>query len=545
MNYKVLLVLLLITLIGGFLRFYQLDKYSVQLNHDEISQLYDTASIVQTGRDIYGNFLPLAFPSIGEFKVGHYIYITVLSYLIFGMREVTIRIPAAFFGTLIIPAVFLFISQLTKNWKLALISAAVIAITPSEIFYARKSFENTIGIFFVFVGLSLLFRALERKRGKINLFFTALFLALPMYIYTSHTIVVPFTIIAFMLLFWKKIKPLYRKFRTMFIIWSVLLIPLIYITLTNPGIRFRASTVSIFQDAKLTNQLQTIKQDNLTVSAIYQLKTILEYSFTKYLKQFDPAYIFADGLNLTNQGMIGMGPLMFLQLPFFLLGSVYILRYSLFLNNGKFLLILFILAILPGGFSFEEFSPHRSVWAFSIMSIISAFGVFWFFQLIQRFSRLIISISSVLGLLLILNLVYFMHMYTINYPFEKSQNIHYPFKNVALFAWSQYSKFDQIIIDPRYGQTVPVKAVAVHYYLAYYGNYQPAKFQKDLKVEKSGIYFDKFSIREVDWRKNQALMNTLIIASPWSVPLDKIDKQKIIKEFNFYDGQPAFYAIAP
>ena len=138
-----------------------------------------------------------------------------------------------------------------------------------------------------------------------------------------------------------------------------------------------------------------------------------------------------------------------------------------------------------------------------------------------------------------------MHMYTINYPFEKSQNIHYPFKNVALFAWSQYSKFDQIIIDPRYGQTVPVKAVAVHYYLAYYGNYQPAKFQKDLKVEKSGIYFDKFSIREVDWRKNQALMNTLIIASPWSVPLDKIDKQKIIKEFNFYDGQPAFYAIAP
>src|SRR3989337_4536505 len=95
---KILLVLLAITIVGGFLRFYQLDKYSVQLNHDEISQLYDTASIVQTGRDIYGNFLPLAFPSIGEFKVGHYIYITVLSYLIFGMREGTIRIPAAFFG---------------------------------------------------------------------------------------------------------------------------------------------------------------------------------------------------------------------------------------------------------------------------------------------------------------------------------------------------------------------------------------------------------------------------------------------------------------
>ena len=83
---KILLLLLFITLTGGLLRFYQLDKYPVQLNHDEISQLYDTDSVAQTGKDIYGNFLPLAFPSTGEFKVGHYIYITVLPYFIFGAR---------------------------------------------------------------------------------------------------------------------------------------------------------------------------------------------------------------------------------------------------------------------------------------------------------------------------------------------------------------------------------------------------------------------------------------------------------------------------
>jgi hypothetical protein len=134
-------------------------------------------------------------------------------------------------------------------------------------------------------------------------------------------------------------------------------------------------------------------------------------------------------------------------------------------------------------------------------------------------------------------------MYTINSPFEKSQNMHYPYKDVALFVWSEYDKFNRIIVDPVYGQSAPVKAVAVHYYLAYYGNYDTAKFQKDLVLDKSGIKFDKFSIREIDWRKDQSLVNTLIIASPWSISVDNIEKSKIIKRFNFYDGQLAFYAI--
>lgn len=535
----------MITSVGGFLRFYLLDKYPVQLNHDEISQLYDTASVVQTGKDIYGNFLPLAFPSTGEYKVGHYIYITVLPYLIFGMREATIRIPAAFFGTLIIPTVFLFVRQLTKNWKLALISSAAIAITPSEIFYSRKSFENVIGIFFIFLGLFFLMRELEGNRSKLSFYLTALFLALPMYIYTSHTIVVPLVLIVFAALFWKKILTFKKRLLTMLIIWSLFLLPLIYITLTNPGIRFRAATVSVLQDVNLDNQLQSIDKSSAILSELYKFKVILEYSLIKYFKQFDPARIFGNGLDFTNQGMIGMGPLMLSQLPFFLLGIIFILRSSFFVNNGKFLLILFLLAMLPSGLTFEEYSPHRSVWSFAIMSIISSFGIYWFLQFIQKNASRLLRIGTICILisLLVINFIYFIHMYTVDYPFEKSQNMHYPYTNVALFAWSEYSKLDRIIVDPIYGQSAPVKAVAVHYYLAYYGGYPPSKFQKDLKIEKSGMSFDKFSIREIDWRKDQFLKNTLIIASPWSIPIDNIDKNKIIKRFNFYDGQPAFYAI--
>ncbi len=421
----------------------------------------------------------------------------------------------------------------------------MIAITPSEIFYSRKSFENIIGIFFIFSGIYLLLRELEESKWKPGIFMTALFLALPMYIYTAYTMVVPLVLATFVILFWKKVRFLYRKFLSILILWIIFILPLVYITLNSSEIRFRAATVSIFQDTNLNRQLQNIEKNNLFSSIIYQFKDISEYSFTKYLKQFDPVRIFVNGLDLTNQDMIGMGPLMLLQLPFFVLGIIFILRSSLFLNNGKFLILLFLLAMLPSGFTFEEFSPHRSVWSFSLMSIISAFGIYWLFRIIWKTRNLSIKvgISYLLGILLILNFIYFVHMYAINAPYEKSQNMHYPYKDVALFAWSQYSKFDRIIVDPVYGQSAPVKAVAVHYYLAYYGNYDTAKFQKDLIIDKSGIKFDKFSIREIDWRKDQFLVNTLIIASPWSIPADSIEKDKIIKRFNFYDGQLAFYAI--
>lgn len=544
-NLKILIILSVITFIAGFLRFYKLDQYPVQLNHDEISQIYDVASIVETKKDIYGNFLPLAFPSTGDIKVGHYIYITVLPYLIFGMKEITVRIPAAFFGTLIIPAAFLFINQLTKNWRLALAASAALAVTPSEIFYSRKSFESVIGIFFVFSSLFLLFKQLEEKGSKLSIFFTAVCLALPMYIYTAYTIVMPLVVFTFGVLFWEKIVLQTKKFTVILAIWGLLVAALILITISNPGIRFRAASVSILQDANLSSQLQNIEKNNSIFLPLFKLGVITQYSFTKYLKQFDPSRIFASGLDFTNQGLLSMGPLMLFQLPFFILGIIYLFKSQFFVSGGKFILCLLFIAMIPSALTFEEFSPHRSVWAFSLMSIISAFGIFWAYNFIQKIVNFPIKIIVLcLGAgLAFFNFVYFIHMYTVNLPFEKSQQIHYPYKNVALYAWSQHNKFDQIIVDPVYGEIAPVKAVAVHYYLAYYSNYLPSKFQKDLKIDKTGMYFGKFSIREIDWRKDQGLKNTLIITSPWSVSIENVEKSKILKEFTFYNGQPAFYAI--
>lgn len=516
---KFLLIILLVA-IGGFLRFYKLSDYPVQLNSDEVSQAYDTASIVQTGKDIYGNFLPLAFPSTGEFKVGHYIYISTIPYLIFGSSEVTIRIAAAFFGTLTPLAVLLFIFALTRNFSISLISAGMVAVTPSEIFYSRKSFEGEIGVFLIFFGLFCLLR------DNIWRYFGLILLASSMYVYTSYTIVVPLIILLFVLTFRKKITLDPKKFLYLFLFFLCLITPLIYVTFTNENLRFRAASVLISQDINLTQQLEISQNHTLT---------FLDYVFNKYLVQFNPAYLFGNGLDLTNQGLIGMGPLLFWQLPLFILGIIFMVK-KLAFEKRAILVGLIAIPMIPAALTFEPFSPHRVMPSFVAISIISAFGI--------DFLRSKTVLLSLLLILLIINFIYFIHVYTIGYPYEKSQHMHYPFKQVALFAWSKHDKFDKIIIDPTYGQSAPVYGVATHYYLAYYGKYQPAKFQKDLKINAKGLSFDKFSIRKIDWSKDQNLKNTLIIASPWQLPVDISTKTKVLKTFSFYDGQDAFYAVA-
>lgn len=528
-DFKKLILLLLIIFVGGFLRFFKLSEFPVQLNHDEVSQLYDTASIVQTGKDIYGNFLPLAFPSTGDYKVGHYIYISTISYLIFGDREITIRIPAAFFGTLTIVAVFLFVQSITKNWIIALISAASLAITPSEIFYSRKSFESVIGVCLVFFGLYNFMNSLNRAKSKLWGYGAAFFLASAMYVYTSHIIVVPLLILLCVLAFKKEKTFQHKRFFYPLILWLILIIPLVYITFTHANLRFRAASVFITQDVNLNRQLEFSQNHP---------KTYLDYIFNRYLSQFNPTYLFVNGLDLTNQGLMGMGPLLLWQLPFLVLGIIFIVRSKLSSGQKLFFFGLATIPMIPSAITFESHSPHRAMLEFAILSIISAFGLYWLMNLIRH-----LALIGILVALFVINFIYFIHMYTISYPYEKSQHLHYPFKQVALFAWSEHDNFDQIIIDPTYGQSAPVYGVATHYYLAYYGKYSPAQLQKDLKIKDDGMTFDKFYIRKINWAKDHSLSNALLIASPWSLPIDSIDKKQILKRFDFYDGQLAFYAV--
>ena len=81
---KTNLILGLIIILAVFLRFYYIEKIPNGLYSDEASYGYNAFSILETGKDEYGNFMPLAFRSFGDYKAPLYIYFLIPFIKIFG-----------------------------------------------------------------------------------------------------------------------------------------------------------------------------------------------------------------------------------------------------------------------------------------------------------------------------------------------------------------------------------------------------------------------------------------------------------------------------
>lgn len=541
---KHIFILLLLIILGGVLRFFRLSDFPVQLNHDEISQFYDAISIAQTGKDIYGNFLPFIFPSVGDFKPPFYTYITSIFFMIFGWQEITIRLPAVFFGVLLIPTVYFFSNKLLNNKNIALLAAFFTSFAPFEIFFSRKSFENGAGIFLMLLGFICLFSYMEKKRF-LWIYLAAGIFATAMYTYFSHAIIIPLLLITFSLIAKGYSLKDFKKYLGPVLLFLGLTLPLLVLILINSGTRFRSQTVFIKQDVNLGRELGFVNTNNLILDTLLKSKITLDYSFNRYLKQFDPLYLFGNGLDFTNYSFLGIGPLLLMQFPFLILGIIFLLKNNQLDTQKKFMGAWIILGMLPSGLTFEANSPHRVVMVFTMLNIICAAGLFWAIKLIRYYKFFYFKLGF-LSLVFIFNLMYFIHMYFVNFPFEKSQYIQYPVKQVSLYAWSQYQNFDTIIFDPQFGDVAPQIGVGSQYYFAYFGHVSPFKFQKQYRIGEKPreVIFDKFSIRQVYWPDDRNLKNTLVIVSPWSVPEEDIeDKSKIVKRFNFYDGKLAFYAI--
>ncbi len=92
-----ILLVVLILFIGIFLRFFRLGEVPNGLNQDETSIGYNAYSILKTGKDEHGKFMPLYFKSFNDFKLPVYIYLTAASEMIFGVTAFAVRFPSALF----------------------------------------------------------------------------------------------------------------------------------------------------------------------------------------------------------------------------------------------------------------------------------------------------------------------------------------------------------------------------------------------------------------------------------------------------------------
>ena len=190
------------------------------------------------GQTFLGTFgvLNYGFPKLPSgnifyHTIFHY-YLRVIPSLIFGINEVSLRFPSAFFGTLTIPLIFIFIKDLLNNKYIALLSSIIIAFNAWQIEFSREIRQYSEFQFFYLLSIYLFYRGFfkEEKKFKIaalvfiflttiihELGFTLIFLFIPLLIYKrfkgffKKNIIISFFIVVAMIvgqmihreLFWK------------------------------------------------------------------------------------------------------------------------------------------------------------------------------------------------------------------------------------------------------------------------------------------------------------------------------------------------------
>src|ERR1035437_697517 len=156
--------IILILILALFLRIWHIDAVPVALFGDELDVGYHALSILTTGRDYSGDFMPMHFKALAEYRTPLYIYSAVPTVAIFGISPMGVRLPAVIFGVLGIWIFYLLIKRITQNKTLSLLSAFLLCISPWHLQYSRAGFEVTEMLFFYMAGIYCLLKGFKNYK---------------------------------------------------------------------------------------------------------------------------------------------------------------------------------------------------------------------------------------------------------------------------------------------------------------------------------------------------------------------------------------------
>lgn len=540
-NIKILFILSLLILIGGFLRFYNNVYNPVSLNIDEVSIGYNAYSILKTGRDEHGVFLPFSFKSVGDYKPPVLIYLTVPFIAVFGLNDFAVRFPVALISTISILIIYFFIKELSGNKTYALISSLLLTISPWHIYFSRYATEALVALTFLILGS---FCFLKMIKGKwVWSFFTALLLSLSMYTYHAERLFIPLMVFVLILFNFKKF--LYDKKKIIIFVLCLLLFSLpLFISIIFGQDKIRAQSTFITTDIVFHRQVLNVNEVGNLKMEDYPL--LFFYWARKYLNYFQPSFLFFNGLNLTTPGTYGLGIVYLFELPFLILGLVYLVRNKI--QNGYLIPVWIILGLLPASLTNNEQHALRSLLILPMVIFISALGFNSLLKKLKNLRSALLRRSAIILFLIFIiwNLSYAWIIYTVHFSKQQGEAFMEGTKETVEYALFNKSKYDKIIFDPVRGIQGPYISSIPHEYVLFYSKYDPLTFQKESKISNEGFFvFDKFEFRSIDWSKDKNKKNTLLIGSPWSLPAKDLKDDEILQRVYLSNGKLAFLIVSP
>lgn len=526
---KFKLILLLILLLAGFIRFYKIDQVPPSLSWDEVSIGYNGYSILKTGRDEWGESFPLAFKSFGEYKYPFHIYATTISIFLFGLNEFAVRFPSAFFGIVNIFLLYLLVLKLFKNQFVALTSAFLLTISPWHIQFSRVAWETNFAFFFFLLGMLCFLKALDKRNYFLILSF--IFFGFAIFTYNAAKV---FIVLFIPLLLFSQWKNIARQKKI------ILISLLIFATLmTFNLLDSRLSGINRFKQLDFMQE-EVVKTTTYKLTRVYSLGKI-EMIIRQYLTYFSPQFLFISGDSNLRHSTQAIGQVYWLELLPVLLGTVFMFR-----KERKLALLILgwiILAPIPGSFTREAPHASRSMFMLGAWHILAAIGLYYLYLVLKKYRRFFM----VTFLFLISSFFVNYYFYYLNeYPKISSESWKYGYKQAISYIAKNYDNYDLIVLARIYGEP--------QIFTLFYLKYPPEKFQTDQNLvrERKGDWievtaFDKFKFPDLG--NEETTFKVILKNNPGKKILFLGKRENFPKEIsrllsiNFLNGQNTFDII--
>jgi len=532
MKNKAIFFLFGILIIASLLRGIRLDSIPISPDWDEVSLGYNAYSIIQTGRDEYGKFLPVVLRSYDDYKPALYSYIAIPTIKLLGLNVFAVRLPSAILGVLAVLGTFLLVKELFKRDDLALLSAFLLAISPWHIQFSRVAFESNIGLTFNILAALFFLKGLKKP---IFLIFSVALMALNLYVYQSEKVFTPLLLLLLITIFRKEIFSIPRKFIFLAItVGLIFSLPMLSFLLTNKNSLERAKGVSIFSQPYSYGEAQKALNDtnnNDKLGLIFDNRRVFyaKEVLSGYLSHFDFNWLFIRG-DIARHHAPNMGLMYLFELPFLLIGI-----YSFFKKEYKKARILifmwFLIAPIPA--SITSGVPHaiRTLNFLPTFQIFTALGIVYAFSVLKKYPMLFLSII-IFG---VFNFVYYLDQYFVQQNIFNAKEWQYGYAKII--PEINIDKYKKIIVSNEGYMDQS------YMFFLFYLKYPPKNYQKQSEFASGGFRenhkFGKFEFRPIVWGKEIKSENTIYIGKPSDFGQDA----QVLKVINYPDGGEAMRIV--
>lgn len=509
----------IILFLGIFLRLYQLGSIPPGLDIDEASFVYDARSILETGKDRFGEAFPLAFRSFGTFLLPVYVYVSVIPVAIFGPTIFGARLVAALASILLIFITYFVISgSKVFSFRSKLTTLLLLSISPWAIFFGRNGHEASLSLMLFAFSVLLFIKSLSKPKWLILVFFIAGIAGLSGLTYYTERYLI---LIFFPVVLWFFRNKFIKQKKIILLSVVVLLITMIPQLLL---LRSGALTRRIMQVNYLNENYFNQNAGSLKMFPFGRIVYIAKEFSTHYLEYFSPRSLFIDPDPQHAKSMPDLSIFYVWMFVPLLFGAKVLLK-NLSDPTIKVLTILLLVAPIPAALTIDPFYSMRVLALFWVLTIIMGLGSDY---LLNSISSKKIQIALVLGLVII-SVVSFYSSYFILFKHERGGEFGYEYRQLVI-KLNDY-KCKQVLIDS-------TRAIGAQIWIPFYGQIDPVKFQRQTNSEIKNNYYnntdldqviklDNLEIKPITW-KNE---DKILVGDSLAISEDQIKEHNLVQLF--------------